>query len=476
MIRRIIYGPPGTGKTTTLVGIINELVEGGVYPGKICVLSFSKAASITISRRLIHQIGFVGTIHSLCHRLMIRGHNGRSLMSSDDVQAFLDNNGFYSSHQISSAFLSKGDEYVNAITMFDDKLPPDDFFKVGSLVEYKTVLQNYLSYKKANDLFTFNELLSGTTPSVTNSVNYDYLILDEAQDLNVAQWDVIRNLAKNMSGGIIVAGDDDQTIYKFLGADPRLMVEFAEEFKLDSCVLSQSYRVPRSVHSIANTVIKTVKSRVDKEYFPRPDDGRVFMNVLNQSSLIGINPKCCVLVRIGGLLGNVGRSIIMSGAVPSRFGLENSCGFGSWFIAARLWYKKKLDGMLAVRYIRPHITEEGLMNSNASWDRAIKINKFDLDRLHKLRLVYTDEEIFDGKIPVVQCGTIHSAKGMEFDHVILIDSFCGKAKQNIQIDRDTEARVAYVGATRAKKTLSILEWKDPFITPMIPNLFSYMVN
>ena len=118
------------------------------------------------------------------------------------------------------------------------------------LVDYTDMLQNFL--------------IDGDVPEL------DVMFVDEAQDLSPLQWAVVRKLAEKAKK-IYVAGDDDQAIYRWAGAD----VEYLINNSKNAMVLKQSYRVPSAVHKIASQCIGQVGSRIYKEWKPRTDEGMV---------------------------------------------------------------------------------------------------------------------------------------------------------------------------------------------------------
>ena len=102
-------------------------------------------------------------------------------------------------------------------------------------------------------LLEFN-LRSETWPEI------EVLIVDEAQDLSLVQWNVITNLISKCKRAYI-AGDDDQAIFKWAGAD----VNTFQSYPGDSIILNKSYRIPQSHHFVASKIVRNIKDRVEKE-------------------------------------------------------------------------------------------------------------------------------------------------------------------------------------------------------------------
>ena len=132
----------------------------------------------------------------------------------------------------------------------------------------------WTEYKQANGLMDFTDLIEVCHRDVFAAPkNPSVIFADEAQDLNRLQLSLIRKWGERAEY-FIVAGDDDQTIYTFTGAEPEAILrpDIPDDHKI---ILKQSYRVPRAVHALAESTIRQVKLRQEKVYLPRPEDGHV---------------------------------------------------------------------------------------------------------------------------------------------------------------------------------------------------------
>ena len=146
----------------------------------------------------------------------------------------------------------------------------------GSDIEMPWVEVDYIdrafqAYKKVNRLLDYTDMLALFAADADRVCPYfDYCFLDEAQDLSPLQWDIARVL-DNKSKKMYVAGDDDQAIYKWAGADVDTFINLPG----GSEVLEQSYRIPRSVHKVAQLIVSRIHRRFPKVYNPRPAEGKV---------------------------------------------------------------------------------------------------------------------------------------------------------------------------------------------------------
>ena len=119
-----------------------------------------------------------------------------------------------------------------------------------SWMHYDWFVKNYSKYKDGNFLVDYTDMLEMFIDS-GGSPNLDVLIVDEAQDLSTLQWRCVEKLAKNVEN-VFIAGDDDQAIYRWAGAD----VDHFIKLKGDTTYLRQSYRVPRKVVDYTKLILK----------------------------------------------------------------------------------------------------------------------------------------------------------------------------------------------------------------------------
>ena len=132
--------------------------------------------------------------------------------------------------------------------------------------------KRWTEYKRENGLLDFTDLIETCYRDVYAAPkNPSVIFADEAQDLNRMQLSLVRKWGER-ANYFIISGDDDQTIFSFSGATPDAFIDpdIPEDHKI---ILKQSYRVPRTVHAAAETLIRQVTRRQAKEYLPRPEDG-----------------------------------------------------------------------------------------------------------------------------------------------------------------------------------------------------------
>ena len=122
-------------------------------------------------------------------------------------------------------------------------------------------------YKEERNLFDYTDMVMEYNKQKPQC-KLEVLIVDEAQDLSFIQWEMIKNMQDQVER-VYIAGDDDQAIFKWSGAQPEFLINL--EGKRE--ILNQSYRVPIAVHRVANSLVSRIENRVPKEYMAKPVSG-----------------------------------------------------------------------------------------------------------------------------------------------------------------------------------------------------------
>jgi superfamily I DNA/RNA helicase len=147
---------------------------------------------------------------------------------------------------------------------------------------FEFVERAYRKFKAAHMLMDFTDLLERLIEQQERLPALEVLIVDEAQDLSRLQWKLVMALAEK-ADRTFVAGDDDQAVYTWSGADVESFLSCEGEVK----ILEQSYRVPAKVHFLANSIVKRIQNRQEKIWAPRQEQGEI--NYYNQFEQVDIS-------------------------------------------------------------------------------------------------------------------------------------------------------------------------------------------
>ena len=264
MISRKIYGPPGTGKTTKLINYAKTFYKLGTRLDKIGYFAFTtKAANEAIDRMLDaykylqrKDLKHFRTLHSLAFNRL--GMKKSEVMQDEHYEDIGRGLGIevtvYSDGQESTGFVDSDSEYFNLINAARIKeISIEEEYNTG-MYSYELeknllyILRDELdNYKDSYKLKDFTDMIEKFNVSKL-CPKYDIVFIDEAQDLSPVQWKMVDIIREN-SKYVILAGDDDQAIYGWAGADVK---KFQEEPAEKDIILPQSYRVPKLVQKIAN--------------------------------------------------------------------------------------------------------------------------------------------------------------------------------------------------------------------------------
>lgn len=267
-----IYGPPGTGKTRVLARRHIPRAVEKYGPDKVMVTSFTRAAAREIAGRDI-QVNErnVGTLHSICFHAFRQPDLAIKHLKkwNEEHPRWPLSKGGRVMDDYDDAFepQMEGDKLMSEIQVLKAKLVPPEIWKM-SLQSFKKAWDGF---KKELNVLDFDDLIENALEEFPIAPNNPaVMFLDEAQDFTPIQFKLIRLWGMSMEW-FVMAGDDDQTLYAWLGSNPEALINppVPKEFKT---VLNQSWRVPAKVLEIANRVISKVSIREPKEYRPRMDD------------------------------------------------------------------------------------------------------------------------------------------------------------------------------------------------------------
>lgn len=510
-----VYGPPGVGKTTRAVHDI-EAAADKHSPDDIMVCSFTRAAAAELgSRGLPIPTKNVGTLHSICYRAM-----DRPTLAETKAAEFNAEHPQYNISGSGSAAIddgmdaptgsTRGDQYMAAYQLYRAKMTPREMWR-----ESVTGFANaWEGFKHETGYVDFTDLIEDALTNFPVAPGMPKIMfVDEAQDLNALQFKVIRQWAEAMEF-VVMYGDDDQSIYTFTGADPQNLIahDLPDENKI---VLSQSYRLPEKIHTMATTWIDRCTERHPKPYKPRKAVGEVrtmnksswrdprgVIDLINESLSEG--QTVMVLASCGFMLPHVIKELKSAG-IPFHNPYRTTRGDWNPISQSGGSMGNRLRAFLNTDHMFPEWTAKqlhlwfGLLQSKGLLRRGAKseIHEMALDHPGR-KLTFQDwvgyfengdpfgfnpvsidwlldhakesskrglafpaevikrqgaDNLFK---PSVTVGTIHSVKGGEADVVILFPDVSRDGMLEWRrggTSRDSVLRTFYVGMTRARHTL-----------------------
>jgi DNA helicase-2/ATP-dependent DNA helicase PcrA len=382
----------------------------------------------------------------------------------------------YSNGQENTGFVDSNSEYFNLINAARIKeISIEDEYNTG-MYSYELeknllyILEGELNnYKDSFKLYDFTDMIEKFNVAKL-CPKYDVVFVDEAQDLSPIQWKMVDILREN-SKYVILAGDDDQAIYGWAGAD--VLKFIATQAKKD-IILPQSYRVPRTVQDIANKILDRIPNdrRVKKNWSPRDKDGTVnYITTIDDAPLYEDN--WLVLARTNDRLEKIKSSLRDMGIYFQFKGRKSFTAtlFRSILNYTRWQSKGDMLSLSEVKDIFEYtqsyhtIREEKLYDLQefgfSNTQRWYDVFKSNPDECLYIREMLRQEENLHTDARV-QLSTIHSAKGGQADNVLLIldnTKTIREATEKSDDKHDEEHRVWYVGVTRTKQNLYIMTAK-----------------
>jgi superfamily I DNA/RNA helicase len=437
MKKPAIFGPPGTGKPTRVTHEIEQRVRPGVRSDE---LTFTRAAAGVLAQRVNKRnITFLGTVHSLAFHAL--GLERSQVATSDSFIRACD--GILEDIEQSLAIYAYADRNGGDLYEAYSNMQYGPQCVPFAVIEY--YITAYRNWKESNLLFDFDDMLRA---AVGKAEQFDVVIVDEAQDLSKLQWEFILSLVK-LDGELLLAGDDDQSIFAWSGAYSSGMVEIADTYD----ILSQSYRIPPELQVLAEATVGQIINRVPKVYLPREGRGEINYYGDYNPMLAFKGEDHTVLCRSQWGMKKIERQLIEM-AVPY---LGNRSVYNS--TRADLMRAIHNEDDVTVRKLVRYLTPMG--RERFEQGKIPHLHQVDCSRLTQDEYDYLQRvDLFaDSKVTL---STIHSFKGEEADHVVLICdcSYIVESAADTQLRFEDEVRVWYVGLTRARHRLDIVGYNQ----------------
>lgn len=291
----LIFAGAGSGKTRVLTHRIAHLLDDvRVAPDRILAVTFTNKAAGEMKSRLHAMVGpvardlWVGTFHSMCVRILrrdgVRIGIGRSFAVIDDsdqrqlVKEILEDLDYDERQLAAGACLAAIDKAKNALVW------PEQYAQTQTSFVGERIANVYSEYQRRlaeSNSLDFDDLIVRTIDLLERDKatrdkyqqRFEYVLVDEYQDVNAAQYRLVATLA-GYHGNVTVVGDDDQSIYSWRGSDYRMILRFEEDFPgAKTFKLEENYRSTSRILDAANTLVANNRSRASKRLFTSRGEG-----------------------------------------------------------------------------------------------------------------------------------------------------------------------------------------------------------
>ena len=294
----LIIAGAGSGKTKVLTHKIAYLIqEKNVLPWNILAITFTNKAANEMKERILNLVGdvaqdiWMGTFHSICVRILrkfidrIGFDSSFIIFDTSDQRTMM--KGCLKDLNIDDKMFTDRSVQAEISNAKNQMLEPEQYTALanGDFRKEKiaTIYELYQKRLKENNAIDFDDIINYTIKILKENQDvleyyankFRYVLVDEYQDTNKAQFNLI-TLFASVNGNITVVGDSDQSIYAFRGADISNILNFERDFKNAKIIkLEQNYRCTGNILKAANSVIKNNETKYKKELWTQNEQGNL---------------------------------------------------------------------------------------------------------------------------------------------------------------------------------------------------------
>ena len=571
----LVLAGPGSGKTLVITERTRYLIEEcHISPSNILVITFTKAAATEMKERFQRRMGRAcpvtfGTFHAVFFMILKHAYHYTAENIMKEEQKFQCIREIVTKHKLEyedeTEFLTAILGEISAVKNTGIEIA-HYYSKNCAETVFRRIFNEYQEYLYRHGKIDFDDMLVYTKELFLERKDilsawqkkYPYILIDEFQDINKIQYDVVKLLVGD-SQNLFAVGDDDQSIYRFRGAKPEIMLHFKEDFKeAETVLLDTNYRSTVPIVTAAGNVIKYNKERFPKKIQAAGGDGAaveylLFEGQREENARIiwdiqeaidhGANYRDFAILFRTNMQPRFLMEQLMAYNIPfrTRDSIPNlyehwlakdlfayiRIAMGSrerrdflqimnrpkryisrdsldeptvafdvweWYYEEQPWVAKRIGQLehdikvlerlspyAAINYIRKAIGYDEFCAEYADYRRMKVEDLYDvLDELQESAKEYKDydgwfshietytkelQEVYrlqNQNMESVTLATLHSAKGLEYENVYLIDVNEGVMpykKAVLDTEIEEERRMFYVGMTRAKKNLHLFAVK-----------------
>lgn len=479
----IVEACSGSGKTTTILKCMSLLPEDS----KVLFAAFNKDIVTAIKKKLGKDSkAHVKTIHGLGYQIISRFIGEFKLdMNEFKYPSYISSSEFKRKIRFNDNTRVKSDKKVidnvkklfnfsrcNLCGSVNDIVQLADKYSIDLIGNEPELILDLMEYGKHNlEVFDFTDLiwLPNVLDMTNNYLKYDYVIVDEVQDVNKAQLHLILSCFKMGTRGIFV-GDENQLIYGFTGTDTDSFNEIRALPNTVSLPLSISYRCPKRVVDFVHDYCDTIEAKEDAI------DGDIIQKATLNEVKEGDAVICrnnAPLFKAYAILTEMGKEPILAGndlsgklieAIKSTKSKKLNVKLNDDGVFGRLYYDLiKLKNDLIEKY---SISEDDAVSSSYYTERLDVIQTLELlsigldtseELIDKIKKLFSNKR---DKASDIILTTAHKSKGLEFNNVfILCNSLFHKGNLS-EWERKQEKNLAYVAYTRTKNNLCFIDEKE----------------
>jgi DNA helicase-2/ATP-dependent DNA helicase PcrA len=473
---KLFLGPPGTGKTTRLIrGLEGELEH--CEPDEVGYFAFTRKAAEEARSRVKKRFGFndddlpfFRTLHSFAFRAL--GLSRDQVMGAKDYAELGDAIGIKIGAPDPEFGIPLGNSLGDRLVLIEQLARVK-----GSTLERELQHTNpwqarlyadaLAAFKQSRSVIDFTDMITeflraGAVP------RFRAVFIDEAQDLSPIHWQVVDALRAN-ADSVYIAGDDDQAIYVWAGAD---IGRFRSLPATHREVLPRSHRLTRQTWDLSNRIAQRIGDRYPKEWQPRDEDGKI-VTFDRLDDIHMDDGDWLVLARHNYLLSDSVEAVRRQG-LP--YTLKGASSVDNATVRAILSWERlrkgeavgtravrEMQAILRPEFVRVRLPRDtpadamftlGTLGYDAvppDWMIALRMG--DREREYYRAVLRRGESL--SQPPRVRIGTIHGSKGGEADNVVLMSDMSSTCHEGYTRNPDNECRVFYVGASRARRNLFV---------------------